>query len=124
MKQRVTESDATAWVARYVDAWGNNDPDGIGALFSPEAVYRTGPFDEPILGRDAIVEDWLDRRDEPGTWGFRSDILAVTGDLAVVRGTTTYSNPPAEYANLWLIRFGEATRCRDFTEWFIRRPEE
>lgn len=124
MTPPVTAASAAGWVDRYVGAWLSNDPEEIGDLFTPDAVYRTGPWDDPIAGRRAIVEDWLARRDEPGTWEFSSEVLAVAGDLAVVTGRTAYTDPPAEYANLWIIRFGDEARCRDFTEWYVRAPEE
>ena len=120
----MTDTIVGNWVAGYVAAWQSNDLDEIRALFDADAVYRTTPFADSIEGRDAIVADWLHRRDEPGTWAFTHEILAVSGDLAVVRGTTVYFDPEAEYANLWLIRLGENGLCRDFAEWYVQRPEE
>jgi hypothetical protein len=122
MTRHVDAGKVDHWVRAYMKAWESNHPEDVGALFAPNAVYRTGPFDRPIVGRDAVVADWLDRRDEPGTWRFEYTILAVTDDLAVVRGTTFYSDPAAEHANLWLIRLDPTDRCRDFAEWWIERP--
>jgi len=109
------------WVDGYVKAWGTNDPADIAALFTPGATYATGPFDRPWRGRDAIVKKWLARRDTPGSWKFRYEVIAVDGNTAVVRGWTKYLKPAREFSNLWLIRLDSQGRCREFSEWWVQR---
>jgi uncharacterized protein (TIGR02246 family) len=117
----MTDRDAVdAWVDRYVAAWQSNDPDDIGALFADDARYFTEPFRDPWVGRDAIVEGWLAIRDEPGTWTFRHETLAVADGAAFVRGRTTYESPEREYSNLWVIELDGDGRAREFTEWWMR----
>lgn len=118
-------TDRTAiddWVQRYVGAWESNDPDDIGALFTEDAVYYTAPHREPWRGRRGIVEGWLDRKDEPGTWTFRYEIAGVDGDVGFVRGWTDYP-PPAEFAarfgNLWQVRLDAQGRASEFVEWWM-----
>jgi ketosteroid isomerase-like protein len=106
------------WLEGYVRAWGSNDPEEIGALFTDDARYWTAPFREPWTARRGIVEGWLDRKDEPGQWEFRHQILAVAEDLAFVRGRTTYANGE-RYSNLWVIRLTEDGRASEFTEWWM-----
>jgi len=113
-------SDVAGWVEAYVRAWESNDPDDIGGLFAEDARYLTAPWREPWSGREAIVRSWLGRKDDPGQWSFRSEPLAVAGDLGVVQGETTYrSDPPVVYSNLWLIRLDAQRRCTEFTEWWM-----
>jgi len=109
------------WVERYVRAWESNDPGDIGGLFADDARYFTAPHREPWRGRQAIVDGWIDRKDTPGTWRFRWDVLLATDDgLAFVQGETDYDHDP-DYSNLWLIRLGEDGRCSEFTEWWMER---
>ncbi len=82
----MTTESVAAWVDRYVAAWESNDPAAIGGLFAADASYRQRPSDESWQGRDVIVANWLDIKDDPGTWTFRSDVLAAADDLAFVRG--------------------------------------
>jgi hypothetical protein len=114
-------SVVTAWVDRYVRAWNSNDPAEIGALFTDEATYYTGPFDAPWTGRDAIVRGWLDRQDAPGSTAFRYELLATTSDSGIIRGWTQYHEPAREFSNIWLVRFDSNGRCREFTEWWVQR---
>ncbi|MEX2274707.1 MAG: nuclear transport factor 2 family protein [Actinomycetota bacterium] len=114
--------DVDRWVAGYVRAWTSNDPDDIGALFTDDAQYRTEPYADPWLGRDEIVLRWLDGKDEPGTWQFRSEPLALAGDLAFVRGWTDYTDGELRhYHNLWVIGLAEGGRASEFTEWFMKQ---
>jgi uncharacterized protein (TIGR02246 family) len=106
----------------YRQAWNSNDPHDIGGLFAEDARYYTEPFSDPWRGRRAIVNNWLARKDEPGQNQFVWHLLAVTDDVAVVQGTTTYATPPSAYSNLWLIRLDETGRCTEFTEWWMLHP--
>jgi SnoaL-like protein len=117
MDARALES----WVEAYRRAWETNDPGDIGSLFTEDAVYNTEPFREGIRGRDAIVADWLKRKDEPGDAEFRYEIKAVCDDIGFVRGWTKYfTPPPREYSNLWEVRLADDGRCSEFTEWWMK----
>jgi len=109
------------WMQAYIRAWNSNEPGDIGSLFTGDALYHTGPFDEPWRGREAIVAGWLDRKDTPGSFNFRYQLLAAEDSLAVVRGWTRYLEPPREYSNIWLIRFDDQGFCSEFTEWWVKR---
>jgi ketosteroid isomerase-like protein len=106
------------WVQGYVRAWGSNDPAAIGELFTEDATYYTAPFRPPWTGRQGIVDGWLDRKDEEGTWEFRFEVLAVADTTGFVRGWTAY--PDVRYSNLWVIHMAANGQCQDFTEWWMK----
>ena len=113
-----------AWVERYVQAWNSNDPAAIGSLFTEDAAYHTEPYSQPWRGRDEIVRQWLDRKDEPGETQFRWHPLTVTPEVAVIEGTTAYRDPPRTYSNLWVLRLAADGRCTEFTEWWMQHPDD
>ncbi len=126
----VTRDAVAAWLEAYVRAWETYDADTIGALFSEDAAYYYGPYDEPVRGRGAIVATWLDegRRDPPGTYAARYEPVAVEGDVAVANGRSRYfeadgATPRTEYDNIFVIRFDAAGRCAEFREWYMERPK-
>ncbi len=60
-------------------------------LFTEDASYRAGPYEEPRKGLPAIAELWEAERegfDEGFTMS--SDIVATDGDIAVVRVDVAY----------------------------------
>jgi ketosteroid isomerase-like protein len=124
------------WLDAYVDAWKSYDPEAIGALFSDDVEYRFHPYDDPVEGREAVVESWLGEgdhegapgRDQEGTYDASYRPIAVEGDVAVATGSSTYTRGPGGpideiYDNCFVMRFDADGRCREFTEWFIKRPD-
>jgi SnoaL-like domain len=99
----------------------------IAALFSEDASYRYHPYDDPIQGRDAIVDSWLEDPDDAGTYEGAYEPIAVDGDIAVAVGTSTYrpkGGPEVKiYDNCFVMRFDDEGRCTEFTEWYMRRPD-
>jgi len=130
----VTKEDVDRWLADYIAAWKTYDPDQIGALFTEDIAYRYSPYADPIEGRDEVVKAWREEgdypeagtRDEAGTYDAEYRAIAVDGDLAVATGWSTYKESPdgpvaRTYDNCFVMRLGEDGRCREFTEWYMRR---
>ena len=118
-----------AWLDRYVDAWRLLDPVAIGDLFSPDVRYAFDPFSEAVVGRPAVVAAWLADPDQPGSWEADYEVLAIDGDACVAHGRTRYltddrSAVDREFANVFVCRFDAEGRCREFTEWYMRRRPE
>ncbi len=126
---------AQSWLNRYIDAWLSYDPADVTALFSEDVVYRYHPYDEPIVGRQAVVASWLGEgtsgdastRDAPGTYEAQYSPIAVDGDTVVATGTSRYREVPdgpivRTYENCFIMRFDGDGRCCDFVEYFLLRP--
>lgn len=126
---------AQGWLDRYVAAWLTYDPGDIAGLFSEDVAYRYHPSDEPTVGRDAVVASWLGEsasdeassRDAPGTYEAHYTPVAVDGDTVVATGTSRYRDAPGgpvvrTYDNCFVMRFDGEGRCREFTEYYVRRP--
>jgi ketosteroid isomerase-like protein len=124
---------AQQWLDRYVDAWVSYDPDSIAGLFSEDVAYRYHPSDEPTVGRDAVVASWLGEdssndfgRDAPGTYEAAYSPVAVDGDVVVATGTSRYRKEAGgpfvrTYDNCFVVKFDAEGRCRDFTEYYVKR---
>jgi ketosteroid isomerase-like protein len=117
----VNREDVQAWLDRYVEAWKSYDREAIGDLFAEDAQYRYHPYDEPVVGRAAIVDSWFEEPDEPGSFEASYQPYAVESDRAVAVGTSSYSNGDV-YDNAYRLRFDADGRCSEFTEWFMKRP--
>jgi uncharacterized protein (TIGR02246 family) len=115
-------SDVHAWVDRYVRAWKTNDPEDVRSLFTEDGRYATAPYRDPWSGHQGIVEGWLERKDQEGTWDFTYDVQGIDREagLAFVRGRTVYHDEGIAYANLWVIRMHGDGRCLEFVEWWMQ----
>ena len=114
------------WLDRYVDAWKTYDPDKIAALFSEDVEYLYHPNDEPEVGRELLVSNWLDQKDEPGTYDAEYHPVAIDPDgTYVANGWSRYYETPGgkmrdEYWNVYIIRFNDAGECTSFIEYWIQ----
>ncbi len=127
-------SAAQDWLDRYVTAWLTYEADLIGDLFTEDIAYRYHPYDEPIMGRDAVVASWLgdgpdsaSTRDAIGTFDATYAPVAVDGDVVVATGTSSYRDEPGGpvvrvYDNCFVMKFDDDERCAEFTEYYLKRP--
>ena len=131
MPHHITHEHVQAWLDAYEHAWQTYDADEVAALFTEDAEYRFHPTDEPVVGRDAIVSDWVNPsgnasdRDAPGTYLGEYEPYAVDGSRAAAIGTSSYYTDASRttldriYYNNWLLEFGDDGKCRSFTEYYM-----
>jgi SnoaL-like protein len=119
-------NDVRTWLDRYLTAWKSYEPEAIGDLFSKTVSYREYPYAEPLTTRESVVENWLEDRDATGTYDGEYEPIAVDGDVAVARGTSTYVDATGGIAslfyNVFVMRFDDEGRCKEFTEYYSRDP--
>lgn len=125
----LTEQTVQDWIERWVAAWRSNDRAQIVRLFGEDATYRYSPWDEPVRGAEAIADSWLENPDAPDSWEARHAPVAINGNLAVIQGRTRYFDSDrtqvrTEYDNVWFVRFDDAGRAIDFTEYYIEKPKQ
>lgn len=117
----LTITQVQSWLDRYVAAWRSNDAAQIGELFTADVVYRFRPFEDAVVGRDAVVAAWLDEPDAAGTWTAEYRVWAVTEDRATATGETRYTDG-SHFHNVFLLRF-RGKECSEYTEWFVESPD-
>lgn len=117
----LTPEQVQRWLDDYVAAWRSYDEAAIRALFAPDASYAYHPYDDPLQGADAVVASWLGDRDEPGSWAAAYRPALVSGNAAIAKGETRYSNG-THFSNLFELEFDDAGRCTRFVEWYLQQP--
>ena len=107
------------WLAAYERAWRAPGTGALAEIFTADASYRQGPYDEPVVGLAAIGGMWEAEREGPDeVFRMTSDIVAVDGVTAVVRVGVGYGDPVRqEYRDLWVMRFTADGLCESFEEW-------
>jgi hypothetical protein len=122
--------DFRAWLGAYVRACRSNDPEDVAKLFSENAEYYPGPFEEPHRGRASIIKHWAD---DPWTVGPRFEAWVeplvlqkvAGGALGVAEWRASYPEAPpeaaGEYSSIFVLRFDEQARCTEYREWCVGR---
>ena len=112
----MTRDDVVRWVDEYERAWRHEDVDAVAALFAEDAAYRVSPYEPSAVGHDAIKALWLG--DAGRAFSMNRAVVAVDGDVAVVRVDVVYETPVVqEYKDVWLLRFAADGRVADYEEW-------
>lgn len=108
-----------AWIAAYEHAWRTPGTDELSALFTLDATYLQSPYEEPVVGVEAIGRMWEAEREGPDeVFTLSTEVVAVEGRTAVVRAEVRYGQPVRqEYRDLWILRLEADGRCSWFEEW-------
>jgi hypothetical protein len=121
------------WLAAHDEAWRSADPAAIANLFSADAVYHLGPWDDPwrglegpFRGPDAIAAGWIAGGIAGERFSADAEILAIEGLRAVVRRRITYfvadGQIESRYDTCWVVDFDGGGRCREYQEWYVEGP--
>jgi ketosteroid isomerase-like protein len=106
------------WVDAYERAWRSPGVNGLDELFTEDATYSTAPFAQPFRGLAAIRRMWEAERSPGERFAMRAEVVAVDGDVGVVRVEVRYERPRRQlYRDLWIVRLAPDGRCRAFEEW-------
>jgi ketosteroid isomerase-like protein len=122
----IDQGTVADWLNAYVEAWKSYDPQAIGNLFAADATYSYNPFDEePVRGRDAIVANWTEHQDAPGSYDAHYEPIAVDGNIAVANGRSRYFEADGKtlrkvFDNIFVLRFDDQGQCVDFREWYMQ----
>lgn len=113
-----------AWIEAYELAWRTPGVEALGELFTADASYSQGPYQDPVVGLPAIGRMWEAQRDGPDeVFRMDTEVVAVDGDTAVVRAEVWYGDPVTqEYRDLWVVRLDDEGRCTWFEEWPFAPP--
>jgi ketosteroid isomerase-like protein len=112
-------NELSDWLDSYERAWRSPGTDSLTQLFTENATYSTGPYENPRRGLEAIASMWEGERLGPDEeFEMTSEVVAVDGDTGVARVEVRYGPPKKrEYRDLWIVRLEADGRCSHFEEW-------
>jgi len=113
------DSAFLSWIESYERAWRAPGTEALAALFSPDAVYLTSPYAEPVDGLAAIRRLWEAEREGPDeVFTMTAEVVAISGMTGVARVEVDYGRPVRQsYRDLWVVSFGAGGRADRFEEW-------
>ncbi len=125
----MTHETFARWLAAYGQASVDDDPQASAALFSANARYYESPFDEPLIGRQAILDYWA-----AGAQNFTGKtatyrIVTLQGNVGVAQWRAQFTVEATGERKaldcLFLLEFDEQGLCCLFREWWhIRSFDE
>lgn len=110
------------WLEMYSKASQENNPQASADLFALDASYYETPFDEPMLGRDAIYQYWNEGAQTLKDKESSHEILSVSDNLGIARWqakfTSIQSGKRFALDCVFLVEFDDEGKCRVFREWW------
>ena len=127
MAPSLTVEALKSWLEAYGRAWETQDPELAASLFRADATYHEVPFDEPMLGRDAIRAYWQEGADAQEQITFGSEVIVAHADAGVARWWASFvrraSGNRVQLDGVFILRFDADGRCSSLREWWHRREE-
>jgi len=117
------------WLEAYREAWEQGKPDAVVKLFADGAHYHETPFDEPMVGADAIRRYWEEGAEQgQRDVEFSYEIAAVTKRTGFAYWNATFVRVPSgravELDGFLRADFDADDHCTVFREWWHRRERK
>ncbi len=114
------------WMAALGAAWEARDPDAAAALFTEDVRYHENPFDEPMVGVEAVRAYWAEVPERQRDVRFGFEVLAATPKGRLARWQTSYEPIPAngtrrELDGVVMVELDGDGRCTLLREWWHGR---
>lgn len=117
--------DFDRWLAAYGRAWETKDAQAVAGLFAEDAAYYETPFDEPMRGRAAVVDYWLELPGRQDEIRFEYEVLAVANDTGIAHWRASFvrlsTGARVTLDGILTATFDGANRCTEFREWWHRQ---
>lgn len=123
---RISSGIFNKWLAAYGMAWEEGDPQKAADLFAEGASYQVTPFDEPMVGKEAIQGYW---QAGPGSnqmeVRFSYGIISVRGNEGIAHWEANFrrvnANNQVELDGILAADFDDSGSCTNFKEWWHHR---
>lgn len=113
------------WMDLYGKASEESDPKAAAELFTHNAEYYETPFDDPIIGQDAIYRYWTEAARYLKDVRFSYEIVTVAGNLGIALWQAKFVNVRSgnhvELDGVFMVEFDQDQKCSRFREWWHRQ---
>jgi hypothetical protein len=110
------------WIEAYGSAWRERDAEAAASLFTEDAVYRSHPFREPDVGREAVRSYWSRVTSSQENLDLRFGRPLVEDDRAAVEfwAQMRVEGDEVTLAGILVVHFARDRRCEELREaWTI-----
>lgn len=115
------------WIAAYGRAWREKDDEGVAALFTEDAVYRSSPTGAPHVGSAAIAAYWRRATATQQDFQLQFGTPLIDGNRVAVEWWANMrdpdwrpeaATPEVTLPGCLLLRFAPDGRCAELREYY------
>lgn len=115
------------WLDAYGKAWEDRDAEAAAALYTEDGTYQVTPFLEPMHGRKAILEYWLEVARTEENVRFEYEIFAASDERNIARWSASFVIVPqglhTKLDGIFVISLDEKGRCKSLREWWHKEQK-
>lgn len=116
------EAEFSRWLDSYGRIWESKYPEGVSELYAASVAYHWTPFDDPLVGRDQIVEASRLATSRQEDIKFTHQVLSCAGDIGIARWGCSFTRKATgrkiTLDGILLARFDADGLCYEFREWW------
>lgn len=113
------------WVKTLGEAWITKNPDLIGSICSENVRYYENPFEEPRVGRQAVIREWQNVPTSQKDITFDFNVIGITNDIGVAHWIASFTRTPENKREtldgIFTVQLNELGLCTEFHMWWVAK---
>ena len=121
----MNEKTLNNWLKTLGEAWVTRNPEMIGSICAEDVKYYEHPFEEPRLGRDAVVAEWQSVPNSQKDITFDYDVIGIASDIGIAHWRASFTRMPSEKKDtldgIFTVKLDENGLCTEFHMWWVTK---
>lgn len=121
----MNEINLEKWLKTLGEAWVTKNPELTGSICADDVKYYEHPFEEPRVGRKAVVEEWQNVPNSQKDITFDFDIIGITNDTGVAHWRAEFTRVPVGKRDIldgiFTVKLNERGLCTEFHMWWVTK---
>ena len=111
------------WLQKLGQAWKQGDANAAALLCTDNVIYYENPLDKPLLGRNAVYNEWLNVPKSQKNINFSCDILHIEKHIGIAHWSASYTSirtkKQVKLDGIFIISLNNMGLCTEFRQWWI-----
>lgn len=121
----MNESSFNSWFKTLGEAWVTKNPELIGSICAEDVKYYEHPFEEPRIGKDAVVAEWQNVPNSQKDIIFDYDIIGITNDTGIAHWRASFTRISEEKRDVldgvFTVKLNGSGLCTEFHMWWVTK---
>ena len=121
----MNEKTLNNWLKTLGEAWVTRNPEMIGSICAEDVKYYEHTFEEPRLGRDAVVAEWQSVPNSQKDITFDYDVIGIASDIGIAHWRASFTRMPSEKKDtldgIFTVKLDENGLCTEFHMWWVTK---
>ncbi len=123
----MNDNSLNNWLKTLGEAWVTKNPELIGSICAEDVKYYEHPFEEPRIGRQAVVGEWQNVPTSQKDITFDSDIIGITHGIGIAHWRASFTRIPENKLDtldgIFTVKLNELGLCTEFHMWWVEKAK-